>query len=143
MTAEPRVAPPCARCDERGFVTVFDDLGTVAPARYCICRAGVEFREKNRTVVPVLRERSEPQLDILALEKDDLQNVMSSMQAMASAQLRRFAAAGVLVLVFDKTGTALQVFEKPERDAITDDYARAAVAQLCGIDVSRKAKRKR
>lgn len=95
-------------------------------------------------VHPILRERYSPQLDITGMSQPELQNIMASMQAMAAAQLRRFDAAGVLVLVFDKGGTALQVFERPEHDAITDDYARAAVAQVVGIETQppRKGKRR-
>ena len=92
--------------------------------------------------VPILAERVHtPQLSITGLSPDDLKNCMASVQAMAAAQLRRFDAAGVLVLVFDKEGTALQVFERPE-NGITDDYARAAVAQLVGLEVGNRATRR-
>lgn len=94
------------------------------------------------TDLGMLAERPASRFDIESMQAAEMRNVLASMEAMAGAQMRRFDAAGVLVLVFDKTGQALMAFQRPLTGGISDEYARAAMAQL-GSGEAQAAPKKR
>jgi len=81
-----------------------------------------------------IAETPMPSLRLDGLDKDAMQNVMLSMQAMMQAQIRRFDAAGAVVILFDSTGMAVTAVERPARGGVTDDYIRGMFLQLAGVD---------
>lgn len=84
-----------------------------------------------------------PRFAVDALDAAAMQNMMVSMSAMAEAQLRRFDAAGVLVLIFDSTGQAVMALERPQHHGITDEYVRGALMNLGGGTPIAKPKKRR
>lgn len=84
-------------------------------------------------VPDAIAEHPGPRMRIDKMLPDEMRNTMESIQAMAGAQLRRFDAAGVVVMIFDSTGTSLMAIERPQRGGVTDDYIREACARVAGV----------